>query len=76
MSLASLRAKARGRKLPEDLLKATLTHVLLALDFLHAEAGVIHTGGRSMGYLCAVQSSELLTLNDCRHPGEEYSIGN
>lgn len=30
--------------LPENILKLTLTHVLLALDFLHTEAQVIHTG--------------------------------
>lgn len=28
----------------EKLLKSTLKHLLLALDFLHTEAGVIHTG--------------------------------
>lgn len=31
-------------KLPENILKLTLTHVLLALDFLHTIAQVIHTG--------------------------------
>lgn len=30
--------------LPEDLLKGLLQQVLLALDYLHTEANVIHTG--------------------------------
>ena len=44
MSLAGLRARAQAQKFPEDLLKLTLIHIFLALDFLHAEARVIHTG--------------------------------
>ena len=38
------RAKSPSRKLPEDLLKLTLIHIFHALDFLHTEAGVAHTG--------------------------------
>ncbi|KAL2374861.1 hypothetical protein RJ035_001402 [Blastomyces gilchristii] len=44
MSLAELRARAPSRKFPEDLLKPTLIHIFYALDFLHNEAQVIHTG--------------------------------
>lgn len=44
MSLAGLRARARAQKFPEDLLKPTLIHIFYALDFLHAEASVIHAG--------------------------------
>ena len=44
MSLAGLRARARERKFPEDLLKLTLIHIFHSLDFLHSEASVIHTG--------------------------------
>ncbi|EQL34364.1 hypothetical protein RJZ56_003286 [Blastomyces dermatitidis] len=44
MSLAELRARAPSRKFPEDLLKPTLIHIFYALDFLHSEAQVIHTG--------------------------------
>lgn len=28
----------------EDLLKVSLKHLFLALDFLHTECGVVHTG--------------------------------
>ena len=44
MSLSSLRARCPSRKMPEQLLKLTLTHIFLALDFLHTEARVVHTG--------------------------------
>src|ERR1700743_1205660 len=44
MSLAELRARARERKFPEDLLKPTLIHIFHSLDFLHSDANVIHTG--------------------------------
>lgn len=44
ITLAALRGKLSGDKLPEGLLKLVLKHVLLALDFLHSEAQVIHTG--------------------------------
>lgn len=44
MSLSDLRVICPGRKLPELLFKMALYHILLALDFLHTEARVIHTG--------------------------------
>ena len=44
MSLATLRSHCPSRKFPIQLLKPTLIHILLALDFLHTEAKVIHTG--------------------------------
>ena len=42
--LYELRRRTMEKALPEDLLKLTLIHVLLALDFLHTEAKTIHTG--------------------------------
>ena len=44
MNLAALQRKLSGDRLPENLLKLVLKHVLLPLDFLHSEAQVIHTG--------------------------------
>jgi len=44
MSMETLRQLCPGRKLPEDLLKAFLTHLLQALDFLHTDAKMIHAG--------------------------------
>lgn len=51
MSLFELRNRTAARVLPENLLKPTLIHILLALDFLHTEAGVIHTGKVLISYI-------------------------
>lgn len=44
MSLCELRNRTMEKVLPDDLLKPTLIHILLALDFLHTEAKLVHTG--------------------------------
>ena len=44
MSIETLRQLIPGKKLPEDLLKAFLRHLLQTLDFLHTDAEMIHTG--------------------------------
>jgi hypothetical protein len=44
MSLSELSHGTVEKVLPEDLLKLTLIHILLALDFLHTEAKIIYTG--------------------------------
>ena len=44
MSLFELQHLIPEKVLPEDLVKPTLVHILLALDFLHAEAHIVHTG--------------------------------
>ncbi|KAJ5587279.1 serine/threonine protein kinase [Penicillium hispanicum] len=44
MSLFKLRNQIKEKVLPDYLLKPALIHILLALDFLHTEAHVIHTG--------------------------------
>ena len=42
--ILSLRYTHPDRKLPEAMLKQILIHLLLALDFLHSECHIIHTG--------------------------------
>ena len=72
MSLAGLRARTRAKKFPEDLLKPTLIHIFHALDFLHAEASVIHAGVILHAFpnpLCRFLTSSF------RSPREEYSVG-
>lgn len=44
MSLCELRHRTLEKVLPEDLLKPVLIHILLAIDFLHTEAKIVHTG--------------------------------
>jgi serine/threonine-protein kinase SRPK3 len=43
-SLLHFQATLNPTSLPEDLLKGTLQQLLLALDYLHTDARVIHTG--------------------------------
>lgn len=72
MSLAGVRARARAQKFPVDLLKPTLIHIFHALDFLHAEASVIHAG--MILHTFPKPSSRSLT-SSFRSPREEYSVG-
>ncbi|KAJ5086607.1 kinase-like domain-containing protein, partial [Penicillium alfredii] len=44
VSLLELRNRTKAKVFPDSLLKPALIHILLALDFLHTEAHVIHTG--------------------------------
>ena len=46
LSMETLRQLSPGHKLPENLLKVFLTHLLHALDFLHTDAKMIHAGIR------------------------------
>ncbi|OOG00367.1 hypothetical protein ASPCADRAFT_502697 [Aspergillus carbonarius ITEM 5010] len=43
MSLYEFRTQLRAKVLPEKIVKLTLVHLLLALDYLHTEAGIVHT---------------------------------
>lgn len=65
MSLFELRNKGKAKIFTENLLKPTLIHILLALDFLHTEAHVVHTG-----MIIRSLSRSLLTFD--RHTREEY----
>ena len=47
MSMETLRQLSPGRKLPENLLKVFLAHLLRALNFLHTDAEMIHAGNKS-----------------------------
>ncbi|KAJ5638827.1 protein kinase [Penicillium herquei] len=60
MSLCELRHRAKGKMLPEDLLKPTLIHILLALDFLHTEAGVVHTDIQENNIMLGVEDESIL----------------
>src|SRR4051812_46856037 len=43
-SLSRFRSVFPSNRLPEDILKMFVIHILLSLDFLHSEAGIIHAG--------------------------------
>jgi serine/threonine protein kinase len=44
ISLYDFRTQLKAKVLPEKIVKLTLMHLLLALDYLHTEGGIIHTG--------------------------------
>lgn len=67
MSLFELRNRTVAKVLPENLLKPTLIHILLALDFLHTEAGIIHTGKVLISLI-----AYFLALTVCRYTRKEY----
>ncbi|KAE8350529.1 protein kinase [Aspergillus coremiiformis] len=60
MSLFELRNRTKGKVFPEDLLKQTLIHILLALDFLHTEAHVIHTDIQEKNIMLSVEDESIL----------------
>jgi len=44
LRISDFQALVPGGKLPQDILKLTLKHILLALEFLHSECNLAHTG--------------------------------
>ncbi|KAJ5712315.1 protein kinase [Penicillium malachiteum] len=60
MSLCELCHRAKEKMLPEDLLKPTLIHILLALDFLHTELGVVHTDIQEDNIMLGVEDESIL----------------
>ena len=51
MSVETLAFLMPGKHLPEDALKSVLKYLLLALDFLHSEGKMIHTGETTSCYV-------------------------
>ena len=72
-SVLHLQAGLDPPSLPEDLLKGLLQQVLLALDYLHTEANVIHTGlsPLKITILHGMQRRTKLTLI-FRHTSQKY----
>lgn len=68
ISLHDLRNRFAAKVLPETLVKLTLLHLLLALDYLHTEAGIIHTGRASFLY-----SHHARLIWRSRHTRKKYS---
>ncbi|RAK98805.1 putative serine/threonine protein kinase [Aspergillus ibericus CBS 121593] len=60
MSLFELRNRARGKVLPENVVKPALIHILLALDFLHTDARVVHTDIQEKNIMLSVEDESIL----------------
>ncbi|KAL4813556.1 kinase-like domain-containing protein, partial [Aspergillus spinulosporus] len=61
MSLYDFRTHLRDKVLPEAMVKLTLVHLLLALDYLHTEAGIIHTDIQEKNIMMAIEDMSILT---------------
>ncbi|KAE8322327.1 kinase-like domain-containing protein [Aspergillus sergii] len=78
MSLCELRNRTIDGVLPEDLLKSTLIHLLLALDFLHTEANIVHTNIQEDNVLLSVEDESILVdLEEAERssPGPRKVVG-
>ncbi|CEJ60619.1 hypothetical protein PMG11_09188 [Penicillium brasilianum] len=60
MSLFELRNRCPRKVFPENLLKPTLIHILLALDFLHTEAQVVHTDLQEKNIMLNIEDESIL----------------
>ncbi|KAB8256812.1 kinase-like domain-containing protein [Aspergillus pseudonomiae] len=60
ISLYDFRNQLAAKVLPEKILKLTLLHVLLALDFLHTEAGIIHTDIQEKNIMLGIEDKSIL----------------
>ncbi|KAJ5577537.1 protein kinase [Penicillium hispanicum] len=60
MSLHELQNLIPEKVLPENLVKPTLIHILLALDFLHAEAHIVHTDISARNIMLGVEDQSIL----------------
>ncbi|KAL3462503.1 protein kinase [Aspergillus heterothallicus] len=60
MSLCELRHRTLENVLPEDLLKPVLIHLLLAIDFLHTEAKIVHTDIQENNVMLSVEDESIL----------------
>lgn len=69
-SILDFQAFLKPPSFPEYLLKPLLCQVLLALDYLHSEAGVIHTGKPSASQ--SALSCRVLTDEQFRYPSQKH----
>ncbi|RAL03696.1 kinase-like protein [Aspergillus ibericus CBS 121593] len=61
MSLYDFRTQLRAKVLPEKIVKLTLVHLLLALDYLHTEAGIIHADIQERNIMMAIEDNSILS---------------
>ncbi|PYI02933.1 protein kinase [Aspergillus sclerotiicarbonarius CBS 121057] len=60
MSLFELRNRIPAKVLPENVFKPTLIHILLALDFLHTDAHIVHTDIQEKNIMLSVEDESIL----------------
>ncbi|KAF4224820.1 hypothetical protein CNMCM6457_008881 [Aspergillus fumigatiaffinis] len=60
ISLYDFRTQLKAKVLPEKIVKLTLMHLLLALDYLHTEGGVIHTDIQEKNIMMGIEDTSIL----------------
>ncbi|KAE8421581.1 kinase-like protein [Aspergillus pseudocaelatus] len=60
ISLYDFRTQLRAKVLPEKIVKLALVHLLLALDYLHIETGIVHTDIQGKNIMMAVEDTAIL----------------
>ncbi|KAL4783324.1 kinase-like protein [Aspergillus varians] len=61
MSLYDFRTQLRAKVLPEKIVKLALIHLLLALDFLHVEARIVHADIQEKNIMMAIEDTSILS---------------
>ncbi|OJZ85764.1 hypothetical protein ASPFODRAFT_61155 [Aspergillus luchuensis CBS 106.47] len=61
MSMHEFRTQLRAKVLPESIVKLTLMHLLLALDYLHMEAGIVHTDIQEKNIMMGIEDPSILS---------------
>lgn len=74
MSLHEFRTQLTGKVLSENIVKLTLMHLLLTLDYLHTEAGIVHAGECDYDPLSSRLRQDSLIIIP-RPPGKEHNNG-
>ncbi|EPE36474.1 Protein kinase-like (PK-like) [Glarea lozoyensis ATCC 20868] len=61
MRISDFQELITGEKLPQEILKLTLKHLLLALDFLHSECDIAHTDIQAKNILMRIEDETVLS---------------
>ncbi|RMY18518.1 hypothetical protein D0867_00653 [Hortaea werneckii] len=78
MSLETCRSFFPDRKFPDIMMKSILKHLLIALHFLHTEAGIVHTDLKAANVLFSISDEGILKDyedNQMTHPSARKTIG-
>ncbi|CRL22603.1 Serine/threonine-protein kinase DCLK [Penicillium camemberti] len=77
--LYDLRHRFTDKILPEKAVKLTLMHLLLALDYLHTEAGIVHTDIQEKNIMLGIEDESLLAEfeeGEKSNPSPRKVVGN
>ncbi|PKX91187.1 kinase-like protein, partial [Aspergillus novofumigatus IBT 16806] len=79
ISLYDFRAQFGAKVLSENIVKLTLMHLLLTLDYLHTDAGIVHSGIIQKNIMMGIEDTTILADFEEReksNPSPQKIIGN